>query len=823
MVPLLAAAAVPSLLHSPAARKDGARDRRGGPVQPPAALRPAPAGAVARAASSPSSASAAAAAPPAAAAWGSRGRGGARGAGGAAVRQREAPADARLRDPPLPARRQPGRFHAFEKAHTMDRLSTGRGVRQFKTTLLQRLEQDERSTKSKMTQRSDAREMKLFYEKKKQANAHELLPVLAEVLKALLSGTGLENLVAGEDFTDKSGLLRYNILPLHPKFSQRPIMLLPEVRVAFSAVFNVRSLPSANMKDDKTHTDILRWLQSWFGFQTGNVANQREHLILLLANMHARLNPKPSSAQMLDDRVVEELLAKTFENYLTWCKFLGRKSNIWLPSVKQEIQQHKLLYIALYLLIWGEASNLRLMPECLCYIFHHMSYELYGVLSGAVSLITGEKVRPAYGGEDESFLKNVVKPIYDVIFQEAQKNKNGASDHSTWRNYDDLNEFFWSTDCFKLGWPMRPDNDFFFISDETKNSQILCASRLSRVPQGIESCASCIPLVSVDTSHQNEQQNSQLPHESSSTENYLNSGAEQRQQQTTSSRSQQRWLGKTNFVEVRSFWHLFRSFDRMWTVLVLGLQVLIIMAWQGLGSPTQLLDPIIFEDILSIFITNAVLRVIQVILDIAFSWRTKQTMRSDQILRFTLKLSLAVAWAIILPIFYASSQNYRACSAKRSKAFLGMFCLSKYMVVVALYLTSNVIGMALFFVPAVTNYIETSTWRICSMLSWWSQPQLYVGRGMQEGLVPLLKYTTFWMILLSSKFLFSYYFEIKPLVGPTKEIMKINVNKYEWHEFFPQDMVFCILYYFRWYVWYYPSSWGDSHNGNGEKSVLYLT
>jgi callose synthase len=79
----------------------------------------------------------------------------------------------------------------------------------------------------------------------------------------------------------------------------------------------------------------------------------------------------------LDDRAVDELLAKTFENYLTWCKFLGRKSNIWLPSVKQEIQQHKLLYIALYLLIWGEASNVRLMPECLCYIFHHVSKSIY--------------------------------------------------------------------------------------------------------------------------------------------------------------------------------------------------------------------------------------------------------------------------------------------------------------------------------------------------------------------------------------------------------------------------------------------------------------
>lgn len=34
-----------------------------------------------------------------------------------------------------------GRFHAFEIAHHMDRNSTGRGVRQFKTSLLQRLEQ----------------------------------------------------------------------------------------------------------------------------------------------------------------------------------------------------------------------------------------------------------------------------------------------------------------------------------------------------------------------------------------------------------------------------------------------------------------------------------------------------------------------------------------------------------------------------------------------------------------------------------------------------------------------------------------------------------
>lgn len=33
------------------------------------------------------------------------------------------------------------------------------------------------------------------------------------------------------------------------------------------------------------------------------------------------------------------------------------------------------------------------------------------------------------------------------------------------------------------------------------------------------------------------------------------------------------WMGKINFVETRSFWHIFRSFDRMWGFFILCLQV----------------------------------------------------------------------------------------------------------------------------------------------------------------------------------------------------------------------------------------------------------
>lgn len=39
---------------------------------------------------------------------------------------------------------------------------------------------------------------------------------------------------------------------------------------------------------------------------------------------------------------------------------------------QQQIQQRKILYMGLFLLIWGEAANVRFMPECLAYIFHNV-------------------------------------------------------------------------------------------------------------------------------------------------------------------------------------------------------------------------------------------------------------------------------------------------------------------------------------------------------------------------------------------------------------------------------------------------------------------
>ncbi|EFJ37279.1 hypothetical protein SELMODRAFT_76407, partial [Selaginella moellendorffii] len=56
------------------------------------------------------------------------------------------------------------RFYAYDRAHYDDPSSSGRGVRQFKTALLLRLEKDEEPSRLARRERSDAREMQRFYQ-----------------------------------------------------------------------------------------------------------------------------------------------------------------------------------------------------------------------------------------------------------------------------------------------------------------------------------------------------------------------------------------------------------------------------------------------------------------------------------------------------------------------------------------------------------------------------------------------------------------------------------------------------------------------------------
>ncbi|KAL8241412.1 hypothetical protein R6Q59_014766 [Mikania micrantha] len=621
------------------------------------------------------------------------------------------------------------RFYAFEKSHRLDPTSSGRGVRQFKTALLQRLERENDPSLISRVKKSDALEMQSFYQhyyskyiqamqsapdkadRAQLTKAYQTASILFEVLKAINLSQSMDVeekiLEAHVKVSQKAKIyLPYNILPLDPDSANHAIMRYPEIQAAVAALRYTRGLPWGREYKRKKQDDIFDWLQVLFGFQKDNVANQREHLILLLANVHIRQLPEPDQQSKLDEHALDKVMKKLLKNYKKWCEFLGRKSSLWLPMVHTEVQQRKLLYMGLYLLIWGEAANLRFMPECLCYIYHHMAFEMYGILAGNVSPMTGEDVKPAYGGEQEAFLKEVVSPIYHVIAMEAARSDIGKSEHSQWRNYDDLNEYFWSPDCFQIGWPMRHDADFFFCEPVKR--------------QMFEKKRDYKPT------------------------------------------AKDPWVGKVNFVEIRSFWHIFRSFDRMWCFFILCLQAMIIVAWHDAGNPTTIFNYDVLKKVLNVFLTASILNFGQAVLDMALNWKARQCMAFVVKIRYLLNVVSASTWVVILTV---------TCSHS----------LSLFIFTIIAYLSPNMFAAVLFIFPFIRRYLESSDHRFFMFMRWWSQPRLYVGAKMHENTFSVVKYTTFWILLIITKLAFSYYLEIKPLISPTKAIM--SEYSYTWQSF----------------------------------------
>ncbi|CAN6573895.1 unnamed protein product [Malus baccata var. baccata] len=182
---------------------------------------------------------------------------------------------------------------------------------------------------------------------------------------------------------------------------------------------------------------------------------------------------------------------------------------------------------------------------------------------------------------------------------------------------------------------------------------------------------------------------------------------------------------KTNFVEVRTFWHLYRSFDRMWIFLILAFQAMLIVAWSPSGSLTAFFDADVFRSVLSIFITYAFLNLLQATLDIILSWHCWKSLKFTQILRYLLKFAVAGVWAVVLPIGYSSSVQSPTGLLKFFSSWARDWRnQSFYNYAVALYLLPNILAAVLFFLPPLRRHLERSNWRIVTLFMWWAQASM---------------------------------------------------------------------------------------------------
>ncbi|KDO25777.1 hypothetical protein SPRG_09073 [Saprolegnia parasitica CBS 223.65] len=174
-------------------------------------------------------------------------------------------------------------------------------------------------------------------------------------------------------------------------------------------------------------------LKAKFGFQDGSVDNQREHALLLLANCKAQHRSHDSANH------IAILHKKLVGNYVEWCAFLQIDPIWYAGPVNDRFKNRMHMELMLYLCIWGEAGNLRHMPECICYLYHQMMTMLNGDLNFSF-------LQPPLW-----YLESVVRPIWTQCAGMQKKDALGKHlEHTKVRNYDDLNEFFWKPSCLAV-------------------------------------------------------------------------------------------------------------------------------------------------------------------------------------------------------------------------------------------------------------------------------------------------------------------------------------------------------------------------------------
>lgn len=224
---------------------------------------------------------------------------------------------------------------------------------------------------------------------------------------------------------------------------------------------------------------IFNDLTTVFGFQEDNRDNMFDFFLCQLESRSSRMSCKSALVSLhseyiggdlsnykkwyfiahfeLDEGQIENSMWCNYYQYLKSFKardknrkksgvngqtpFLGMDFN-WKSKMSKLTCSEYVEQLALFLLIWGEANNIRFMPECLCFIFK-CCLDHYNSSATETAKIP-------------SFMDQVITPLYLFIRNQQYKLLNGkwvknSKDHDSIIGYDDINQFFWfSSNLLKI-------------------------------------------------------------------------------------------------------------------------------------------------------------------------------------------------------------------------------------------------------------------------------------------------------------------------------------------------------------------------------------
>ena len=103
---------------------------------------------------------------------------------------------------------------------------------------------------------------------------------------------------------------------------------------------------------------------------SSNLGNQVEHCVGLLLAKLSRTEERDESLAFA--RAVLDLHTELLQPFYNWIQHVGLVG-AWpalarAKSLDDLATSRRLHEVMLHLLIWGEAANLRLLPECLCFL-----------------------------------------------------------------------------------------------------------------------------------------------------------------------------------------------------------------------------------------------------------------------------------------------------------------------------------------------------------------------------------------------------------------------------------------------------------------------